>query len=81
MGYNLVLFYYLSASGMWPDKTGVFDGSGLIRESLMYCIRLFFKIQLPTIFLFYCNCQFYDTVKHKVVSSTQSPWLRVVMPQ
>ena len=35
-GDNLVVFYYLSASEIWPDKRVVFSGSGFIREGLLY---------------------------------------------
>jgi hypothetical protein len=28
---NLLVFYYLSASEIWPDEMVAFDGSGLIR--------------------------------------------------
>jgi len=30
-GGNLVVFYYLSVSEIWPDRRMAFDGSGLIR--------------------------------------------------
>jgi len=33
---NLVLFYYLSASDICPDKRVAFGGSGLIRGGLLY---------------------------------------------
>jgi len=35
-GDNLVVFYYLGASEIWPDKRVAFGGRGLIRRGLLY---------------------------------------------
>ena len=35
-GDNWKVFYYLSTSEIWPDMMVGFDGSGLIREELLY---------------------------------------------
>jgi len=35
-GDNLVVFYYISASEIWPDNKGDIGGSGLIRGRQLY---------------------------------------------
>jgi hypothetical protein len=36
LGDNLIVFYYISGSEIWPDKWG---GSGLIRGGLLYIAK------------------------------------------
>jgi len=40
-GDNLVLFYYLSASEIWPDKRVACGGSGLTRGGLLYKAKIY----------------------------------------
>ena len=45
-GGNLVIFYYLCASEIWPDKRVSFRRKGLIRGRLLY---MYFKLYWPSL--------------------------------
>ena len=60
---NVVLFYYLSASDICPDKRVAFGGSGLIRGGLLYAkqellliMEFSFFYSVQTFFLVMSHC-------------------------